>query len=157
MHFIMQTKDAALNIAIAQSIVLTVLGHEVDGKVDATDLQVNAHCDDKCFDEFLSSIIRMVADPNPASRHSTGIWLLALVKNCAKRAPITKRIDVLQYAFTELLSDDSGKLQIKIFHSINDFSLFDKITDLSMSIKKITRNVDGFQCLRNVFNLQIRI
>lgn len=50
----------------------------------------------------------MVADPNPASRHSTGIWLLALVKNCSKKSSILKRKETLQYAFTELLSDDSG-------------------------------------------------
>lgn len=85
------------------------MGYEVDRTDDERIEQMNPYCDDKCFDEFLSSIIRMVADPNPASRHSTGIWLLALVKNCSKRSSICKRIDVLQYAFTELLSDDSGK------------------------------------------------
>lgn len=96
-----------MNIAIAQSIVLTVLGHETDGSTDTETF--NPYCDDKCFGEFLNSIIRMVADPNPISRHSTGIWLLALVKNCSKREPIYKRKDILQYAFTELLSDDSGE------------------------------------------------
>lgn len=105
-HF--QTKDVTLNIAIAQSIVLTVLGHEPDAPSTHSE-EFNPHCDDKCFGEFLNSIIRMVADPNPASRHSTGIWLLALIKNCSKREAIYKRKDILQYAFTELLSDDSGK------------------------------------------------
>lgn len=104
-----QTKDAALNIAIAQSIVLTVLGHEIHEGDEIADEKVNPYCDDNMFNEFLSSIIRMVADPNPASRHSTGIWLLALIKNCSKWPSIYKRKDILQYAFTELLSDDSGK------------------------------------------------
>lgn len=105
----MKTKDATLNIAMAQSIVLTVLGHEVDENDAVTNDTENPHCDDKAFDEFLTKIIRMVSDPNPASRHTTGIWLLALVKNCSKRTPISKRKDILQFAFTELLSDDSGE------------------------------------------------
>lgn len=104
-----QTKDVALNIAIAQSIVMTILGYEPHDEAVENDIN-NPYCDDKCFGEFLNSIIRMVADPNPASRTSTGIWLLALIKNCSKREAIHKRKDILQYAFTELLSDDSGEL-----------------------------------------------
>lgn len=96
-----------MNIAIAQSIVLTVLGYIEEDESDNS----NKFCDEKSFDDFLDSIIGMVADPNPASRHSTGIWLLAIVKNCSKKPSISKRIDVLQYAFTELLSDDSEFVQ----------------------------------------------
>lgn len=94
---------------MAQSIVLTVLGHAVDESDNVMEEKLNPHCDDKVFDEFLTKIIRKVNDPNPASRNTTGIWLLALVKNCSKRSPIYKRKDILQYAFTELLSDDSGE------------------------------------------------
>lgn len=95
-----------MNITIAQSIVLTIMGR--------TDLEEesdngNCFCDENTFDEFLQCIVRMVPDPSPASRHSTGIWLLALVKSCSKKPSIYKNIDVLQYAFTELLSDESGK------------------------------------------------
>lgn len=89
-----------------------MLGHEIHEGEEISDEKTNPYCDDKCFNDFLSSIIRMVADPNPASRHSTGIWLLALIKNCSKRPSIYKRKDVLQYAFTELLSDDSGKFDL---------------------------------------------
>lgn len=102
-----QTKDVALNIAIAQGIVRTVIGRN-----DETDdeFHSNPHCTEQIFDQFLGNVIRMVADPNPASRHSTGIWLLALVKNCSKHPSIVKRKETLQYAFTELLSDDSGNV-----------------------------------------------
>lgn len=116
--FFLQTKDVALNIAIAQSIVLTVLGHEPDTTVPDTD-KSNPYCDDKQFGEFLNSIIIQCRDLNPASRHSTGIWLLALIKNCSKREAIYKRKDILQYAFTELLSDDSGMKRYKqIFYLV---------------------------------------
>lgn len=107
-----QTKDPALNIAIAQGIVLTIAGRDVSDYETSHDF-TNPHCDDECLDNFLNNVIRMVADPNPASRNSTGIWLLALVKNFSKRAPILKHREILQYAFTELLSDDSGE------HSFN--------------------------------------
>lgn len=97
-----------MNIAIAQGIVLTIAGREVNDHQTSNDF-TNTHCDDECLDNFLNNVIRMVADPNPASRNSTGIWLLALVKNFSKRAPIRKHREILQYAFTELLSDDSGE------------------------------------------------
>lgn len=119
----------SLNIAIAQAIVLTVLGYEPNDESNQANEEtaINPHCDDKCLDEFLGSIIRLVGDPTPASRHSIGIWLLALVKNCSKRAPIYQRKDVLQCAFTELLSDDSGKFYtfikcFKFFFSLLNFS-----------------------------------
>lgn len=101
-----------LNIAIAQSIVLTILGYDDNDASDCDSVKENnTHCDEGTFDKFLSEIITVVAHPNPASRHSTGIWLLALVKNCSKKPSISKRIDVLQNAFTELLSDDSEFVQ----------------------------------------------
>lgn len=108
MMFEFQTKDPALNIAIAQGIVLTIAGRDVNDHQSSDDF-MNPYCDDACLDNFLNNVIRMVADPNPASRNSTGIWLLALVKNFSKRAPILKHREILQYAFTELLSDDSGE------------------------------------------------
>lgn len=101
----------SLNIAIAQGIVRTVLGHN-DSETDEDQMiQRNPHCTDEMFAQFLNSVISTVADPSPASRHSTGIWLLALIKNCSKHPPIVKRLEILQYAFTELLSDDSGKIE----------------------------------------------
>lgn len=103
------TKDAALNIAIAQCIVFTVLGHE--SHKNSSSGSVNPHCDDATLDKFLNSIIPMVVDPSPASRSATAVWLLALVKNCSMRKSIFSNKQILQYAFTELLSDDSDFVQ----------------------------------------------
>lgn len=104
------TKDATLNIAIAQSIVFTTLGHATGDNNNSSD-PVNPYCDDATLDKFLNSIIRMVADPSPASRNATAVWLLALVKNCSARKSIYANKQTLQYAFTELLSDDSDFVQ----------------------------------------------
>lgn len=114
LFFFLQTRDVALNIAIAQGIVDTVLGFDHilhDGKLDqSSDPDINPYCDDVQLTTFLTSIIKIVPDPNPSSRNSSAIWLLALVKNCSKRAPIYTRRQLLQFAFSELLSDDSGAL-----------------------------------------------
>lgn len=37
------------------------------------------------------------------------IWLLALVKHCSNRKTILNNRKLLQMAFTDLLSEDSGK------------------------------------------------
>lgn len=104
-----QSKDTALNIAIAQGIVYTVLGREDHIVVSAADNKPNPHCSPAMVTEFLNAVIAVVADPNPASRNATAIWLLALVKNLAHLPEVYQRKQLLQFAFTELLSDDSGK------------------------------------------------
>lgn len=107
------SKDTALNIAIAQGIVYTVLGREdhqiVDNVSVAMDDVSNPHCTDEMLSVFLKAVIAVVADPNPASRNATAIWLLALVKNLGNRPAVYTRKQLLQFAFTELLSDDSGE------------------------------------------------
>lgn len=104
-----------MNIAIAQGIVYTVLGHEDHQLASAahklTDAE-NPHCTDAMLTEFITSVINFVADPNPASRNATAIWLLALVKNLGARPAIYQRKQLLQFAFTELLSDDSGECHV---------------------------------------------
>lgn len=80
-----------------------------DGNDVSADALANPYCDDTILTEFLNGIITAVSDPNPCSRNASAIWLLALVKNLSKRSCIYKRKQLLQYAFTELLSDDSGK------------------------------------------------
>lgn len=110
-----QSRDTALQIAVAQGIVMTVLGHEriINEREEktATDIDVNEnpHCSDEMLGDFINKIIKVVPEPNPASRLASAIWLLVLVKNCSNRSPIYKRKQILQFAFTELLADDSGK------------------------------------------------
>lgn len=104
------TKDTALNIAIAQGIVYSILGREDLRPADEN--EVNPHCDDALLTDFINAIVRAVPDPHPCSRSSSSIWLLAVVKNLGKRPSVYKHKQLLQFAFTELLSDDSGKWAI---------------------------------------------
>lgn len=114
LSFFRQSRDAALHIALAQGIVFTILGHEKtvneqdEQQISGASETENPHCSDEMLGDFVNRIIKVVPAPNPASRLASGIWLLALVKNCSNRPSIFKRKQILQYAFTELLSDDSG-------------------------------------------------
>lgn len=101
-------KDAALNIAISDAIASTLCGYDISEGVPQENF-INPHCSDEAFETFLNSLIRLVPDPNPHSRQASSVWLLAVVKNCSFRPAVVNKKQMLQYAFTELLSDDSGK------------------------------------------------
>ncbi|XP_016928880.3 proteasome-associated protein ECM29 homolog [Drosophila suzukii] len=103
-------KDAALNIAISEAIVNTLCGYDVN-KGQPDEKFVNKHCNDGDFEQFLNSLIRLVTEPNPHSRQAISVWLLAVVKHCSKRPAVLAKKELLQFAFTELLSDDSEFVQ----------------------------------------------
>ncbi|KAH8348771.1 hypothetical protein KR084_010854, partial [Drosophila pseudotakahashii] len=103
-------KDAALNIAISEAIVNTLCGYDVN-KGQPDEKFVNKHCNDGDFEQFLNSLIRLVTEPNPHSRQAISVWLLAVVKHCSQRPAVLAKKELLQFAFTELLSDDSEFVQ----------------------------------------------
>ncbi|KAL7736336.1 hypothetical protein ACLKA6_014807 [Drosophila palustris] len=103
-------KDAALNIAISEAIVSTLCGYDVN-KGPPTDTFKNVHCTNEDFEQFLNALIRLVVEPNPQSRQAISVWLLAVVKHCSNRPAVLKKKQLLQFAFTELLSDDSEFVQ----------------------------------------------
>ncbi|KAH8402377.1 hypothetical protein KR009_011602, partial [Drosophila setifemur] len=103
-------KDAALNIAISEAIVNTLCGYDVN-KGQPDEKFVNVHCNNEDFEQFLNALIRQVTEPNPHSRQAISVWLLAVVKHCSKRPAVLAKKELLQFAFTELLSDDSEFVQ----------------------------------------------
>ncbi|EDV98206.1 GH22981 [Drosophila grimshawi] len=103
-------KDAALNIAISEAIVITLCGYDVNRGVPAENFQ-NLHCTDAEFEQFLNALIRLVPEPNAQSRQAISVWLLAVVKHCSNRPAVLSKKQLLQFAFTELLSDDSEFVQ----------------------------------------------
>jgi len=111
-------KDAALNIAISEAIVNTLCGYDVN-KGQPDEKFVNKHCNDGDFEQFLNSLIRLVTEPNPHSRQAISVWLLAVVKHCSQRPAVLAKKELLQFAFTELLSDDSGRSSIIFIYSVN--------------------------------------
>ncbi|KAH8405828.1 hypothetical protein KR215_009962, partial [Drosophila sulfurigaster] len=103
-------KDAALNIAISEAIVITLCGYDVNRGPPSETFQ-NIHCSDADFEQFLTALIRLVTEPNPQSRQAISVWLLAVVKHCSNRPAVLGKKQLLQFAFTELLSDDSEFVQ----------------------------------------------
>uniref|UniRef100_A0A1I8PQ69 Proteasome-associated protein ECM29 homolog n=1 Tax=Stomoxys calcitrans TaxID=35570 RepID=A0A1I8PQ69_STOCA len=103
-------KDAALNIAISDAIATTLCGYDISEGTPSENF-INPHCTDESFEKFLNTLIRLVSEPNPQSRQSCSVWLLAVVKNCSYRPAVLNKKQMLQYAFTELLSDDSEFVQ----------------------------------------------
>uniref|UniRef100_A0A1I8MU05 Proteasome-associated protein ECM29 homolog n=1 Tax=Musca domestica TaxID=7370 RepID=A0A1I8MU05_MUSDO len=103
-------KDAALNIAISDAIATTLCGYDISEGKPKEDF-INPHCSDEAFETFLNSLIRLVPEPNPHCRQSCSVWLLAVIKNCSYRPAVLNKKQMLQYAFTELLSDDSEFVQ----------------------------------------------
>ncbi|XP_068144819.1 proteasome-associated protein ECM29 homolog [Drosophila tropicalis] len=103
-------KDAALNIAISEAIVNTLCGYDVNKGIPSENFN-NAHCTNADFEQFLNSLIALVTEPNPNSRQAISVWLLAVVKHCSHRPAVLNKKQLLQFAFTELLSDDSEFVQ----------------------------------------------
>lgn len=144
-----------MNIAIAQAIVYTVLGKDDTTTADV----INPYCDDARLTDLLNRIIKFVPEPNPSSRISSAIWLLALVKNCSTRAPIYTRKEMLQFAFTELLSDDSEFVQdiasqgLGLVYSLSDptcqsdlaNSLLDQLIGGRRQVNQVTSDTQIFE------------
>ncbi|KAH8285548.1 hypothetical protein KR054_010857, partial [Drosophila jambulina] len=150
-------KDAALNIAISEAIVNTLCGYDVN-KGQSDEKFVNVHCSDAEFEQFLNSLIRLVTEPNPNSRQAISVWLLAVVKHCSKRPAVLAKKELLQFAFTELLSDDSEFVQdvasrgLGLVYTLSDSnsqtdlanSLLDQLIGGKRKVNQVTADTEIF-------------
>lgn len=110
------TKDPAIHIAMGQTIVKIILGaneildvFDEDGKVQS---QASAKFPDEDLDWLLLELVELVnKELHPYSRQMACIWLLGIVKSCSQRELIQRRRDLLQLAFTELLTEDNELVQ----------------------------------------------
>lgn len=105
---------------MGQALVYAVQG-TVDINEDLNEIKavnnqnITTGCEDSDLEKLLNSIIKIIPEPHTYARQASAIWLLALVKNCSNRDPILNKKEILQMAFTELLSEDSGKLKTNPF------------------------------------------
>lgn len=104
------TKDPALHIAMGQALVFIIQG------LSSGDRQAEEDSDGNVSDEmltwFLIELVRKVNEPHAYLKQASAIWLLAIVKNCSKRKPVVDNRQILQLAFTDLLSEDNGRLSL---------------------------------------------
>ncbi|XP_036334369.1 proteasome-associated protein ECM29 homolog [Rhagoletis pomonella] len=152
-------KDVALNIAISEAMVATLNGYDVNTSDDiATEHTNNPYCNDEMFEKFMMSLVRLVPEPNVHSRQATSVWLLALIKNCSHRPAVLKNKEILQFAFTELLSDDSEFVQdvasrgLGLVYSLSDpnsqndlaNSLLDQLIGGKRQVNKVSEDTELF-------------
>ncbi|KAL3269226.1 hypothetical protein HHI36_008307 [Cryptolaemus montrouzieri] len=113
-----ETKDVEVHFTIGESLVMCIQGvyspearnkwaiKVVDYKPDENDT-----APDENLDWLLEELLKLIQNSHPNSRQASSIWLLAIVKNCGGREPITKRLEILQNAFMGLLAESNEIVQ----------------------------------------------
>lgn len=63
---------------------------------------------DDNLDCLLDELLKLAKQPHPNSKQASCIWLLAILKGCGEREPITKKLQSLQNTFMDLLCENNG-------------------------------------------------
>ncbi|CAD7011930.1 unnamed protein product [Ceratitis capitata] len=152
-------KDVALNIAISEAMVATLNGYDINASDEfANKHKSNPYCNDDMFEKFMMSLVRLVPEPNVHSRQASAVWLLALIKSCSHRPAVLKNKQILQFAFTELLSDDSEFVQdvasrgLGLVYTLSDAdsqndlanSLLDQLIGGKRQVNKVSEDTELF-------------
>ncbi|XP_058829138.1 proteasome-associated protein ECM29 homolog [Topomyia yanbarensis] len=151
------TKDPALHIAMGQALVYTIQGLS-SGERQADQDSVG-NINDEMLNWFLIELVRKVNEPHAYLKQACAIWLLAIVKNCSKRKPVENNRQILQLAFTDLLSEDNELVQdvasrgLGIVYSIstNDNQeelsnlLLDQLVGGRRQVQKVTEDTKLFE------------
>ncbi|KAJ8977535.1 hypothetical protein NQ317_010055 [Molorchus minor] len=66
---------------------------------------------DDNLDWLLEELLKLTKQTHPNSRQASCIWLLAVIKGCGERVPITKRLQVVQNTFMDLLCENNDIVQ----------------------------------------------
>lgn len=65
--------------------------------------------DEEHLEWLITKLLEYVDQTHPNSRQASCIWLLALLKNCGERDAIKSKLQIIQNAFMNLLSENNGK------------------------------------------------
>ena len=58
---------------------------------------------------LLDELLKLANQLHPNSKQASCIWLLAVLKGCGEREPISKRLQLLQNTFMDLLCENNGE------------------------------------------------
>lgn len=113
----LQTKDVEVHFTIGESLVMciqSIYSSEARNKwiekIAEFETDENDTFPDENLDWLLTQLLKISDNTNPNSRQASSIWLLAIVKSCGKREPISKRLDTLQNTFLGFLAENNGNL-----------------------------------------------
>ncbi|XP_038108762.1 proteasome-associated protein ECM29 homolog [Culex quinquefasciatus] len=151
------TKDPALHIAMGQALVYTLQGVSSGERQADQDSQGNVS--DEELEWFLIELVKKVNEPHAYLKQACAIWLLAIVKNCSKRRTVVEKRQILQLAFTDLLSEDNELVQdvasrgLGIVYSISSNDSQEELSNLLLDqliggrrqVQKVTEDTKLFE------------
>ncbi|XP_058466922.1 proteasome-associated protein ECM29 homolog [Malaya genurostris] len=151
------TKDPALHIAMGQALVYTIQG--LSSGQRRADQDAEGNVSDETLNWFLIELVRKVNEPHAYLKQACAIWLLAIVKNCSKRKPVKNNRQIMQLAFTDLLSEDNELVQdvasrgLGIVYSISNNDSQEELSNLLLDqlvggrrqVQKVTEDTKLFE------------
>lgn len=121
MGFVLQTKDVEVHLTVGESLVCCVQGQASPEARDAWNTLPSEHKvgftkeSDELLAWLLEELFKLAVSPHPNSRQAVCIWLLALLKHNAERAPVREKLPTIQNAFMDFLSENNGTSFSRIF------------------------------------------
>ncbi|CAH1974017.1 unnamed protein product [Acanthoscelides obtectus] len=113
-----ETKDVEVHFTIGESLVMccqSIWSSEArnawttlpsDYKPETSEVQ-----SDDTLDWLLDELLKLATHTHPNSKQASCIWLLAVIKGCGEREPITKRLQRVQNVFMDLLCENNDIIQ----------------------------------------------
>ncbi|CAG9861828.1 unnamed protein product [Phyllotreta striolata] len=113
-----ETKDIEVHFTIGESLVMCCQGvWSPEARNPWTTLPkdympiVNEPQADDSLEWLLNELLNMAKMSHPNAKQASSIWLLAVIKYCGEREPITKRLKLLQNVFMEFLCENNDIIQ----------------------------------------------
>ncbi|XP_056640479.1 proteasome adapter and scaffold protein ECM29 [Diorhabda sublineata] len=113
-----ETKDIEVHFTIGESLVMCCQGvwspearnPWITLPEDYVPLINESQADDS-LEWLLVELLTLAEESHPNSKQASAIWLLAVIKYCGEREPITKRLKQLQSVFMGFLSESNDIIQ----------------------------------------------
>ncbi|CAG9835676.1 unnamed protein product [Diabrotica balteata] len=113
-----ETKDIEVHFTIGESLVMCCQGiWSPEARNPWTTLPkdyiplVSEPQADDSLEWLLGELLSLAQQSHPNSKQASAIWLLAVIKCCGEREPITKRLKQLQNVFMGFLSENNDIIQ----------------------------------------------
>ncbi|RZC32274.1 proteasome-associated protein ECM29 -like [Asbolus verrucosus] len=112
-----ETKDVEVHFTIGESLVMCCQSiWSPEARNPWTTLpqnhipNTNEIMVDDNLDWLLEELLKLANQHHPNSKQASCIWLLAILKGCGEREPITKKLQSLQNTFMDLLCENNEEL-----------------------------------------------
>lgn len=106
-----ETKDVEVHFTIGEALVMccqSIWSPEARNAWTTPLSNEPIECDDTQLELLLEELLKLAKATHPNSKQASCIWLLAILKGCGERKPITERLQRIQDTFMDLLCENSG-------------------------------------------------